>query len=114
MTFERLDSIVMRVLSRVDGLGELEVGASARPTKNAEAEAPASDQGNVIQRAERKMAPLSASPPRIGRDRRTGEQPLLGHAPAPLVRRSMLTVVSDNGPHHVRTSRSSVKLLALA
>lgn len=29
----------------------------------------------------------------VGRDRRTGEHPQLGHAPAPLVRRSMLTVV---------------------
>lgn len=33
MTFERLDSIVSRVLSRVDGLGETGVDAPAQPRK---------------------------------------------------------------------------------
>lgn len=49
MEFERLDSVVERVLSRMVLVGEMGVDAPSQPTKRAEAEAPASSQGEVIQ-----------------------------------------------------------------
>jgi hypothetical protein len=97
MAFRTLGEVLQtaRAQGMIDGLGEDTVGAvSLRPLKRTPTKAGAKFQGdNVMQGGKPGTGTHSACPPTIGRDRRTGEHPQLGHAPAPLVRRSMLTVI---------------------
>jgi len=68
MAFERLDSIVTRVLSRVDGLGEAEIAVSAiRPKGTGTNAVPAKFTRNVIQAETPEVGAHTASLPRIGR-----------------------------------------------
>jgi len=71
--------------------GEPGVDAPAQPPKRTASTKPAakSFRETVVTEGETSLQIT----PTIGVDRRTGEHPQLGHAPAPLVRRSMLTVV---------------------
>ena len=97
MAFRTLGEVLQTLSAQgmIDGLGEDTVGAvSLRPLKRTPTKAGAKFQGdNVMQGGKPGTGTHSACPPTIGRDRRTGEHPQLGHAPAPLVRRSMLTVI---------------------
>jgi len=117
MAFRTLGEVLQtaRAQGMIDGLGEDTVGAvSLRPLKRTPTKAGAKFQGdNVMQGGKPGTGTHSACPPTIGRDRRTGEHPQLGHAPAPLVRRSMLTVIeggrspagrSDEAPAFRRNS----------
>ena len=114
MAFRTLGEVLQTLSAQGMAIGEDTVGAvSLRPLKRTPTKAGAKFQGdNVMQGGKPGTGTHSACPPTIGRDRRTGEHPQLGHAPAPLVRRSMLTVIEggrnpggrDNG---VPTYRSS-------
>jgi hypothetical protein len=91
MTWKAVGPVVQKVVSRIVDVGESGVDAPAQPPKRTASNAPAakSFRETVVREAETTLQIT----PTIGVDRRTGEHPQLGHAPAPLVRRSMLTVI---------------------
>ena len=89
MTWKAVGPVVQKVVSRIVDTGDAGAATPAVSRKRTPTKAGAKGTGRHVREVETTLQIL----PTIGRDRRTGEHPQLGHAPAPLVRRSMLTVV---------------------
>lgn len=103
MAWKRIDSIAKRVIDRLEcdtgkGVGALEPGGKVARPKPGQVNR---EEHQTKVRTVTVENWLTIVPPTIGRDRRTGELPqLMRGCPTPLVRRSMLTIITGGRQTH--------------